>query len=52
MGIEMDLSAKLELSKYVSMRVSYCRYTPPTFDQYWPKVDPLDRYAWEVTSKF
>jgi hypothetical protein len=51
LGIELDLSAKLELSKYVSMRVSYARYTPPT-DVYWPKMDPLDRYAWEVTSKF
>jgi hypothetical protein len=52
LGIEMDLSAKLALNKYADLKVCYDRYTPPTFDIYWPKKEPLDRYALEVTSKF
>lgn len=52
LGIEMDLSAKILLNKYAEMKLSYDRYTPPSFAIYWPKMDPLDRYALEVTSKF
>ncbi|MFH1368868.1 MAG: hypothetical protein ABII64_07060 [Elusimicrobiota bacterium] len=52
LGIEMDLSAKLVLNKYTEMKFSYDRYTPPSFLIYWPKLDPLDRYALEVLSRF
>lgn len=52
LGIEMDLSVKYVHSKNVSTRFSFNRYSPPTFEIYWPKKEPLARYQLSVDSKF
>jgi hypothetical protein len=52
LGIELDLSAKYEFSKYLQSEFSYSRYTPPNFSIYWPKRDPATYYKLEIAAKF
>lgn len=52
LGIEMDLSVKYAHSKNVGFRFSFDRYSPPTYEFFWPKKEPLARYQLEVNAKF
>jgi len=52
LGVELDIYAKYTFSKYTEMRLSYNRYTPPTFIVFWPHSDPATRYQFEVSAKF
>ncbi|MGA2090822.1 MAG: hypothetical protein ABSH12_05085 [Endomicrobiales bacterium] len=52
LGEEMDLSAKYVINKYVTTSLTYARYTPPAFAQFWPTSDPATFYQFEISSKF
>lgn len=52
LGVELDLSVKYTHSKYVEMRFTFSRYTPPSYTALWPLAEPAVRYMLEVAAKF
>lgn len=52
LGVEMDIGVTYTHSKYVSTSLYYNRYTPPTFESFWPHSQPATRYQFEISARF
>ena len=52
LGLELNLFLKYTPSKYLTFRVAYSRYTPPTYTQIWPTNDTCDMYLFETICRF
>lgn len=52
LGTEFDFSAKLKNSKYSSVSIAYCVYSPPQGLATWPNASSISSLRLEIAAKF
>ena len=52
LGSELDLSVKLNNSKYSAISLAYCTYAPPQNSAIWPNSKSITSFRLEIAAKF